>query len=501
MAIIIPSKNIYKKNNSKVVNNKINVVNLPLQTVEPSNEFDISVATESFMDNTYHLDDIGVRSTTRIGAMVMGSPVGGSQSYNIVIADLTATPYYTDVTVKVPVLKNNKYVDSLKLGFDEYGYPNIKYTVWGTIKTEKVTISDVILDGSPSPMVDYHQAKYTYEDPQYQENVSFPTFEKTVTYPVENDAVFAPVSVTAKIDIENQGNIGTITQPNPKFDENNKEFYILDLQIPSYINIRKASASSSYVASNVEGGAIPQKYDLIGTRKTYNAQKIEVSIYGNTIGIDLSNGSVSYGEGQKPLSLESNELLQHNAEYSINNNERILLSEHLSNSVLKNYKNGKETAVIVCDMDFLPKKKFYNIGVNNFELNIEDNYVSPIPHSTLIIKSDKKYATTIHIYCTLTFINGVTEKKELILNQFSQETRFDTTFNFISKANIDNVEVGMVYENSEVVIPMVLSANGEDRPMSYTANGLPKEFTIVNVKTYYNGASWQELTLQEVSIE
>lgn len=47
------------------------------------------------------------------------------------------------------------------------------------------------------------------------------------------------------------------------------------------------------------------------------------------------------------------------------------------------------------------------------------------------------------------------------------------------------------------VIPMVFGADGQDRPMSRYKNGNPKEFAVVSVKFIYDGAVWQELTLQE----
>lgn len=54
-----------------------------------------------------------------------------------------------------------------------------------------------------------------------------------------------------------------------------------------------------------------------------------------------------------------------------------------------------------------------------------------------------------------------------------------------------------VFEIGDEVIPMVFGANREDKPMSNYRDGTPKVFNVVGTKFIYDGAVWQELTLQE----
>ena len=54
-----------------------------------------------------------------------------------------------------------------------------------------------------------------------------------------------------------------------------------------------------------------------------------------------------------------------------------------------------------------------------------------------------------------------------------------------------------VFEIGDEVIPMVYGADGVDRPMSRYKNGTQKVFNVVGTKFIYDGAVWQELTLQE----
>jgi hypothetical protein len=48
------------------------------------------------------------------------------------------------------------------------------------------------------------------------------------------------------------------------------------------------------------------------------------------------------------------------------------------------------------------------------------------------------------------------------------------------------------------VIPMVFGADKKDRAMSTYPDGTAKVFQVLGVKTYYDGAVWQELSLQEL---
>lgn len=54
-----------------------------------------------------------------------------------------------------------------------------------------------------------------------------------------------------------------------------------------------------------------------------------------------------------------------------------------------------------------------------------------------------------------------------------------------------------VFDIGDEVIPMVYGADGADRPMSRYRDGADKVFVVVGTKFIYDGAVWQELTLQE----
>jgi hypothetical protein len=145
-------------------------------------------------------------------------------------------------------------------------------------------------------------------------------------------------------------------------------------------------------------------FDVKGTYTEYNTEQLEITIYGNTIGIDLTDGTVDYGSGNKPHTLSGNELMQDSAVIGAKK-----VTEWLANGVLNQYKQGKETAVLLCSIDD---------DLNFFELGA-------------------------------------------------------------------------------IVEPYVLGANGKDVPMSRYPNSEPKQFVVVGTRIFYDGAVWQEITIQE----
>ena len=56
----------------------------------------------------------------------------------------------------------------------------------------------------------------------------------------------------------------------------------------------------------------------------------------------------------------------------------------------------------------------------------------------------------------------------------------------------------MCFNEYDQVIPMVFGADGKDKPMSLYLDGTPKVFAVLGTKMYYDGAVWQELSLQEI---
>jgi hypothetical protein len=55
----------------------------------------------------------------------------------------------------------------------------------------------------------------------------------------------------------------------------------------------------------------------------------------------------------------------------------------------------------------------------------------------------------------------------------------------------------MFFKIGDEVIPMVRTGDGTDKFMSVYKDGSPKVFIVIGTKIYFDGAIYQELTLQE----
>lgn len=60
-----------------------------------------------------------------------------------------------------------------------------------------------------------------------------------------------------------------------------------------------------------------------------------------------------------------------------------------------------------------------------------------------------------------------------------------------------NNDLPMIFNIGDLVIPYIAVANGQTEPLSLKLNGTPKVFKVTQIRPYFDGAFWQELTLQE----
>lgn len=57
----------------------------------------------------------------------------------------------------------------------------------------------------------------------------------------------------------------------------------------------------------------------------------------------------------------------------------------------------------------------------------------------------------------------------------------------------------MTFDIDDVVIPMLFLWDGTEEPWGLKSDESPKMFNVIDVKTYYDGAVWQDLSLQEIT--
>lgn len=89
-------------------------------------------------------------------------------------------------------------------------------------------------------------------------------------------------------------------------------------------------------------------------------------------------------------------------------------------------------------------------------------------------------------------------KETAIIRTSIGEYYYDNGNLAISTKQTINGNTKMCFDVGDIVVPMIYGADGKDRPMSLYRDGTPKMFRVCGTKIYYDGAVWQELSLQEV---
>lgn len=91
-------------------------------------------------------------------------------------------------------------------------------------------------------------------------------------------------------------------------------------------------------------------------------------------------------------------------------------------------------------------------------------------------------------------INKWTNGKETAKLLVEYGEYYDTDGNLVK--SVESNDKSMIFKIGEVVRPYVNSVSG-DTPMSKNIDGTPKDFLIIGVEPFYDGACWQRLTLLE----
>lgn len=411
MAIIIPSRNIYDKNHNKIRDNVIDNVEIDGSEVVPDNKYDEAVYSKQFetKSNILGLTYKDVRGSVQnnISAMARGE----WWAYKEIQAK------YDEYTIEIPKELENAYISNINKSKINANirYVEIVENATATIYDTKSTNANMYVSPLTGEIKDF-----IYEGLTSSTNSSALSPSKDFTYSSTIDTsgqIKFTGSVTTDTGFENLENISGYIDYNENYDLYSFKIKVLT----SYTTIELGGDLTYFVDES--GGGNPHTLQVNGERKTYTPQFAEITIYGNTIGIDLVDKTVKIGSGNHPFSIGgSNELLQ-TSNYIDTVQHKAIDTDY--NNTLNKYSNGKETATILC--------------------SISDYY---------------------------------DENKNKVIA-------------------IDNANK-MCFRMYDIVEPYVFGANGQDKPLSKNKDGSPKQFQVLGVKPIYDGAVWQELTLQEV---
>jgi hypothetical protein len=500
MAILIPSKNIYGKTNPIILDNAIKTITAETTSALLKQENDVFVYNDDFVSFKSHY-----YSEDEKFAVVLGSKEvsGGSSSVpklNFPFAYASYNAHWDDRIVYVPFQTDyTSLITSIKSG------ENIKFTVHYKKTTGKAKINATV----------YTDASYNYESSTL--NIVEP-ISQSVEEVIETHLLTPSAEIPASSTDTTTGEQASVTArfsdkyttiPNDgDISKGTKEFNFNLVFCYRYrvTTFQDQSFSGGFPSILTNGYSFDYTNEN-GTYTEYVADKIEMSLNGDCIKLDLQDSYSSFTNNensQNPFILERNELVQSSATVLGEN-----LSEHNANKILLQYGNGKETALLTCDISDYYQHGHYKVldylikSANTKLHEISETFFTAIldeDNGTIYVNSNKLFDDDVFVYVKYKNQKGIERTAELKLKAY--ETKSDIKY---INETVNNLKVSsahlftkMLFYEGDKVVPMALNSDGVDIPMSKYKDGSPKVFEVTGTKIIYDGAIFQKLTLQEV---
>lgn len=486
MAILIPSKNIYNiSENNKVLDNKITKVSLENYLVYPSDQHSSPV-----LRNTILSPQTSVTETNSINHDWERVQASNVAYYYACAYQQDSAGYYVG-TIRMPQQVKNGYVE--KLYREEGDIVELKY--YGDRTTQVIT-SQVYMPSSGENFNNDAQLSTIVGGKQtIEENILLEIPDMPIT--TIEEIGMSELSQVLRASVQGVTNT---SYANARIEDG--------MVVVNFKALTRFTTDSMKGNDAVNTSDYP-RIPMTGTRTTYSVKEIQLIVYGNTIQVDFETNTVVYGDNsQKNITLSSNELIQNGSKFLEGS-----LTQHLAQSILSDYKNGKETAVIKCSIG-----EYYN--------DMGDLCISAKTQKPLISKDDVDVNGDFETYIVFVPSRGVGYPYDIIieysvtLGGLSQlrtallpKNSLSVTVTLSSEGNSGYVEeyggiisvstpydyaLPMTFSVGDRVVPHIMGAQGSDAPMSQDQYGSAKAFEVVGTNIYYDGAVWQELTLQEV---
>lgn len=451
MAIVIPSSKTYDRQNPKVIDNVIERIEVGAVEVVPDNEYETTVYNEDLIFDNIEKTEETINTYKDAIALNQGSSttrnVRGACGLKYILNYVTIPEIY------ILKVQKNKFISKIYKDNDENGNPQIKI---GLRIRQSISTGDSsyqprtnTFDFSISWSEKEEKTLYGLQDLEYKNDISSSVSSLSVSSAYQINSYHSVIEENNQLKISsylyansnNNWSPNTITVDNSIFAKLQKnDITVQDTTIDGVDYYKLSSVKilvgidiifmSCLVESKKDFSSVNGYYRAVGSRVLQECEELSITVYGNTVGIDLTDKTVYINEQtqKKVHSLDGNELMQ-TSNYIKDENGNITQNAigNMYGKTRKKYERGKETATIRC--------------------SIADYY------------------------------------------------DYDSGEKIIS---IDNSTDKMSFKMYDQVIPMVYGADGKDRPMSLYQDGTPKVFQVLGSKIYYDGAVWQELSLQEV---
>lgn len=495
--IKIPSKNIYQKDNQKILDNYIDKIEVDQKLPQIISDTQ-NVYNERVMSGFYggsSQDDID-------GA---GDQDLGEGTY-LNIAYVKLSPTYITKTFTIPKHINNSLVTRLLTGVDNNGSANIKYSLNGITQNGTQTGRAYIT------LISDHQGSFGGIELNEPSNVtskpsSFTLFDKKdESLPIEDYPTQGFFVAKAEVNLNDLTNVGTATESSTSDDKS----YQISLTILSGLKIIKCGGA--YIdKSNKNRPQINSWAQISGTYENYIPTQVSVSFYGDTLSLDLQDNTLTIGNGKNTYSFSGNELMQSTNSPSVKDTYQ---------KVIEQYKDGKEVAEIKCNID-----NYYdienNLAISNkvlWDYNIPVTITEPQKieeteygrtHYSVKIISQPPAPQDIPVYAILwyedescqaiTNPSHITSRQQIdCISNGKIAKLLDKGMSVVVNYEQEPKYIPMTFHMGDTVIPYVYTAKDIDRPMSYYSDNTPKQFAVVGKGISYSGRVYQTLTTQGI---
>ena len=386
MAIKIRSRNIYEKQNAKVVDNLINKIEIKYNVVTTEKLFETPVISQKiYLEDLLPQDFLSENgNNTAIQGNIAGTT--GYMYYKQFSDGIKVRDTYIKIKLSINEELKNKYISKIYSGGK---YVNISKQIQENIdfylSPESYYFQSDELDLNTSFFdLDRIENNILYVKSEAPKNASNFSIKNAImnaksitpennipeaqnwTYEVlngENRYSLTNNYTTPQINADGTpSSLTTLDFQNVFLNSlDNKETNAEDIEIDYDVDKKTYETSEFLIfvkreifffATNLFFRTPTNKYknkyySSKVIKVTQHAKDLLISFYGDTIGITLTENNVNFisGEkGDKPFTLSTNELLQDGTRTY---NE--FTAKYLAKNILEQYQNGKETATLLCD--------------------------------------------------------------------------------------------------------------------------------------------------------
>lgn len=468
--IIIPSKNIYKIENKYLDNEiKSTTANLKNYSVKFANT-DIGSKVDSKEYESY-ADGGNIAKTTVfvVSANEGGTATERAESYYIYIKkifDLTADNNYININSASIKLNGEKYSGTLNFpAISPNDTNNILYQIWND-------------DENPFPeSIEGTDYGYEIENTESfsQDSLDLPIIAGT---PMQEPKTEPPY---------NYPQTGTTTYP-----------YVRPVYYPltftSYLNATKPYVKlEGYVLAKTAKYRVTSPLSNKGIVEIFETKNATITFYGERLeeieSILVNEPTI---QSTKNFSMPQNTLVQ---------NESTVKT--LEIEILRLHKNNSQNIVLVCSIgNYYDENGNPVIGTRpnarDYLAMITFKAMQPLQNKFLITFEGSLTNTTYGIKYKDEFAN-ISSDLSYYYILVDENSEFYKDYQPNTQIIVTALEhkLKRLFEVGDEVIPYIYTAYRKDVPLSVDKAGNAKVFTVVGEKAYYDGAVWQQLTLQE----